>query len=79
MSKTQKSGSSVLIITTDQLLDGELKKRGWRVTGGNVSLGLGNWPPTLYVEEIGATAADAGGGDRPQTEGVEATQVELPL
>ena len=67
------------IITTDQLLNGEVRRRGLRVIGGNVSFDLWDWPPCIFTEEIGATADVADVGDRPQTKGVEATQVKLPL
>ncbi len=41
-------------ITLEQMLDGEVARRGWRVVGNNASFGLEAWPPLIVVRD-GAT------------------------
>jgi hypothetical protein len=44
-------------ISMEQVRDGEVARRGWRVIGGNASFGLDDWPP-LIVVRVGATQTD---------------------
>ncbi len=38
-------------ITMEQMFDGEVARRDWRVIGGNASFGLDDWPPLIVVRD----------------------------